>query len=83
MPKIPRDVSGRGLADLLKKYGYEVDREKGSHIRLSSAYKSQSHKITIPDHKEIKIGTLNNILNEVANYLGITKTELVEYLFPK
>jgi len=33
--KIPRDISGEELARLLKKYGYEVTRQKGSHIRLT------------------------------------------------
>jgi len=27
MPRIPRDISGRELARLLKKYGYEITRE--------------------------------------------------------
>jgi len=34
MPRIPRDISGRELARLLKKYGYEITRETGSHISL-------------------------------------------------
>lgn len=83
MPKIPRDISGKDLANLLRKYGYELNREVGSHMRLVSTYKSKEHKITIPDHKEIKIGTLNNILNEIAAYLGLTKAELTEDLFSK
>ena len=78
MPKLPRDISGRDLARLLQKFGYAINRESGSHIRLTSIHKSQEHKITIPAHKEIKIGTLNNILNDVAGYLGLTKAELLE-----
>ncbi|CUT02844.1 type II toxin-antitoxin system HicA family toxin [Candidatus Chrysopegis kryptomonas] len=81
MSKIPRDVSGRQLARLLSKYGYKITRETGSHIRLVSRYHSNEHKITIPDHKSLKIGTLNSILNEVANYLKIPKDELLKNLF--
>jgi len=36
MPKIPRDISGRDLAKVLSKYGYEIVRQTGSHIRLVS-----------------------------------------------
>ena len=81
MPKLPRDISGKALARLLQKYNYEINRQTGSHIRLISNFKNKEHKITVPDHKEIKIGTLNNILNEIASYLGITKAELIEELF--
>jgi predicted RNA binding protein YcfA (HicA-like mRNA interferase family) len=83
MPKIPRDISGRELVRLLKKYGYKIVRETGSHIRLTSNFKCTEHKITIPDHQPIKIGTLNNILKEIADYLKITKEKLIEELFKK
>jgi predicted RNA binding protein YcfA (HicA-like mRNA interferase family) len=83
MPKIPRDISGRELIKLLKKYGYKIVRETGSHIRLTSNFKGTEHKITIPDHQPIKIGTLNNILKEIADYLKITKEKLIEELFKK
>ncbi len=81
MPKLPRDVSGIKLVSLLKKYDYKITRQTGSHIRLTSRYTGEEHNITIPAHKPIKIGTLNNILKEVAEYLGITKGELIKNLF--
>lgn len=82
MPKIPRDISGKELAKLLnKEFGYRFERETGSHIRLFSVYKQNEHRITIPDHKEIKIGTLNNILKDIALYLRMTKEDLVRKLF--
>jgi predicted RNA binding protein YcfA (HicA-like mRNA interferase family) len=82
MPKTPRDVSGREFAKLLnKKFDYKFERECGSHIRLASFCKGSEHKITIPDHAEIKIGTLNNILKDVSAYLGISKDQLLSQLF--
>jgi predicted RNA binding protein YcfA (HicA-like mRNA interferase family) len=81
MPKIPRDISGRELAKLLNRYKYKIVRETGSHIRLISTYKQAEHKITIPDHQPTKIGTLNNILNDIAEYLKISKQELINKLF--
>ena len=83
MPKIPRDISGEELTKLLKKYGYEVNRKTGSHIRLVSKFKDEEHNITVPDHHPIKIGTLNNILSDLANYLKIDKKELTNKLFKK
>ena len=81
MPKIPRDISGRKLAKLLNIYKYEIEREKGSHIRLVSTHQLFEHKITIPDRQPIKIGTLNNILNDISDYLKISKQELIDKLF--
>jgi predicted RNA binding protein YcfA (HicA-like mRNA interferase family) len=81
MPKLPRQISGERLVNLLKQYDYEKVRKKGSHIRLTSNYNTEEHHITIPDHAEIKLKTLNNILNDIAGYLEITKDELVRNLF--
>jgi predicted RNA binding protein YcfA (HicA-like mRNA interferase family) len=81
MHKIPRDISGRELARLLQKFAYEIKRETGSHIRLVSTLSGKEHKITIPDHRPIKIGTLNNILNNIADYLKMDKKALINELF--
>jgi predicted RNA binding protein YcfA (HicA-like mRNA interferase family) len=81
MAKIPRDISGRDLAKLLNRYEYKVVRESGSHIRLVSTYQQTEHKITIPDHQKTKIGTLHNILNDIADYLKVGKKELIDELF--
>jgi len=83
MPKIPRDISGRKLAGLLDRYGYKIPRETGSQLRLESKLGDESHKITIPDHRPIKIGTLNSILTELAGRQKISKVELTVELFGK
>lgn len=36
MPKIPRDLSGKELAKLLSRFNYEITRQTGSHIRLTT-----------------------------------------------
>jgi predicted RNA binding protein YcfA (HicA-like mRNA interferase family) len=81
MPKIPRDISGKDLAKLLSKYGYKITRQTGSHIRLTSNLAGLTHQITIPHHSQIKIGTLNKILNEIAGYLKTDKESIVKELF--
>jgi len=52
----------------------------GSHIRLSSE-KLGVHHITIPAHNPLKVGTLSNILKEIADHMKITKEELIDLLF--
>jgi predicted RNA binding protein YcfA (HicA-like mRNA interferase family) len=61
--KIPRNVSARELIKSLSKIGYEVSRQKGSHIRLTCSF-PKTHHVTIPNHDPIKIGTLAAIINE-------------------
>ena len=39
------------------------------------------HHITIPHHKELRVGTLNAILSDVAGYLDIERDELARNLF--
>jgi predicted RNA binding protein YcfA (HicA-like mRNA interferase family) len=78
--KLPRDLPGEQLASLLRRYGYETTRQTGSHLRLTSTAKGSEHHITIPRHKELKVGTLNAILSDVAGYLEIDREELAEDL---
>ena len=78
--KIPRDLSGEDLAKLLRKFGYQVVRQKGSHLRLTTETPNEHH-ITIPNHAPLKIGTLSAILSDVAEHQGLSKEEVVRLLF--
>ncbi|MCX6151888.1 MAG: type II toxin-antitoxin system HicA family toxin [Ignavibacteriales bacterium] len=79
--KIPRDVSAVDLIKRLEKIGYSITRQKGSHIRLTKQSGSEQFHITIPNHDQLKIGTLNNILNSLSINENITKDELIKLLF--
>jgi predicted RNA binding protein YcfA (HicA-like mRNA interferase family) len=79
--KLPRDLSGGELALLLARYGYAVTRQTGSHLRLTCTLKGPEHHVTIPQHKALKVGTLNAILTDVAGYLEMDRAELAEALF--
>ncbi len=39
--------------------------------------------ITIPRHESLKVGTLSNILKDIALYLGISTRQIIEDLFYK
>ena len=81
MVRLPRDLSGRELARALRRYGYEVTREVGSHMRLTTTQQGGVHHVTIPDHASLRIGTLASILAEVAGHLGIERSALTSELF--
>ncbi len=78
--KIPRDVGGHDLVKVLNRYGYEVTRQAGSHIRLTTLQAGEHH-LTIPAHDSLRIGTLSAILTEVAEHLGKEKSQLIAELW--
>jgi len=80
--KLPRDIGGQELAKLLGKYGYTVTRQTGSHIRLTTLENGEHH-VTIPAHPELRIGTLNAILTDVAFHLDLDRNQLIQELFGK
>ena len=79
--KIPRNISGKELVKVLKIYGYEVVRQNGSHISVTTQ-KNGQHHLAIPNHDPIKIGTLNGIVNRIAIHFRIDKQHVFEKLFP-
>jgi len=54
--------SGRELVKALHRIGFIVDHQRGSHIFLHNLEKNIS--MVVPNHKEIKKGTLNSILKK-------------------
>ncbi|KOR38342.1 hypothetical protein AM228_01895 [Planktothricoides sp. SR001] len=78
--KLPRDLSGESLAKALEKLGYVVDRQTGSHIRLTTQQNGEHH-ITIPNHSPIKIGILSAILRDVETHFDLTRDDLINQLF--
>ena len=79
--KLPRDLSGKRLAKLLREHGYEITRQTGSHLRLSSSSAGPTHHVTVPAHRSIAVGTLARIVTDVAQYLGRDREELARGLF--
>ena len=64
--KIPRDLYGRELVvALCRDWGYAKVNQVGSHIILQTDTPGH-HRVSIPDHKPLRLGTLNAILREVA-----------------
>ncbi len=79
MPRLPQ-ISGRELIRLLESLGYETLRQRGSHVRLRRISVVGEHNVTVPDHKVMAKGTLNDILTRVSVWTGLSKEELVRRL---
>ena len=78
--RLPRDLTGKQFAKIVEVLGYRIERQTGSHIRLTTS-KNGEHHITIPNHSPIKVGTLNAILKDIANHFDTTREDLIDKLF--
>lgn len=78
--RLPRDLSGIDLARALRRVGYEIVRQSGSHIRMTRLAGAQHH-VTIPAHDTLKVGTLAAILSDVASQLKLSRDDLISRLF--
>ncbi len=67
-----KTFSGKRVVRALRRIGYIIDHQRGDHVFMHNLEKNIS--VIIPLHKEIKKGTLNNIIKKA----GITIDELKE-----
>ncbi|MCX6673887.1 MAG: type II toxin-antitoxin system HicA family toxin [Methanothrix sp.] len=73
-------VSGEKLLKVLVRLGYEIIRQRGSHVRLKKETAAGDHNITVPLHDELAKGTLNDILSQVSIWNGISEDALIEMI---
>ena len=78
--KLPRDLAGADLVRVLcKHYGYRQVNREGSHIILQVETPGH-HRIAVPDHHPLRLGTLNAILRAVAAAQEVEKEDILRRL---
>lgn len=75
MPKLPL-ISGDKAVKCFEKLGYEITRQKGSHIRLHHSSDKNKKPLTIPRHKELGRGLLRKLVRDAE----ISLEDLIELL---
>ncbi|MCK5234105.1 MAG: type II toxin-antitoxin system HicA family toxin [Candidatus Aenigmarchaeota archaeon] len=75
MPRLPV-LSGKDLVTVLKKAGFSVVRQKGSHISLQKHASEKVYRTVVPLHQEIAKGTLLDIIHQT----GLSKDGLLKLL---
>ena len=73
MSKLPR-ASGRDCVNALRKAGFVVKRQHGSHIILRRD--QPFSQVVVPDHKEVDRGTLRAIIR----HADLSVTQFVDLL---
>ena len=78
--KIPRDISGAHLAaSLCRQWQYSRVHQVGSHIILETTEPTR-HRIAIPDHRPLRLGTFNSILRAVAGHKRVSREAIIASL---
>ena len=58
-----KTFSGKDVVGTLRRLGFYVDHQRGSHIFLHHLDRNIS--VIVPAHRKLRKGTLNNILKKV------------------
>jgi len=57
-------LSGQEVCKIMSKYGFKMIRQKGSHIVMQKKMEATTITVPVPNHKEIRIGTLKSIIRQ-------------------
>ena len=75
--KLPRDLSGEALAELLcRRWEYSRIHQSGSHIILETETPSHQ-RVSIPAHTALRVGTLSAILRVVSDHKAVPRVDLL------
>ena len=62
-PKLPT-ISGQVAVRVFQRLGYEVVRQRGSHIRLRHPLDPSRKPLTVPDHRTLKPGLVRKLIRD-------------------
>ena len=57
-------LSGKEVCNILERHGFSEVRRRGSHIVMQKKLSNTTITVPVPDHKEIRIGTLLSIIRQ-------------------
>jgi len=59
-----RVLSGKEVCGILSEHGFIEVRRRGSHIVMQKKLPKSTVTVPVPDHDEIRIGTLQSIIRQ-------------------
>lgn len=59
-----RPLSGRQVCKILERHGFLEVRRRGSHVIMQKKMDAGSLTVPVPDHPELRIGTLQSIIRQ-------------------
>ena len=59
-----RTLSGKDVCRILSKHGFKEVRRGGSHIVMQRKVPGSTITVPVPDHQELRVGTLLSIIRQ-------------------
>ena len=59
-----RVMSGRDIRAIMERHGFHEVRRRGSHVVMQKRGSEGTVTVPVPDHAEIRIGTLSAIIRQ-------------------
>ena len=59
-----RVLSGQEVCRILERHGFVEVRRRGSHIIMQLQLADTTLTVPVPDHKELRLGTLQSIIRQ-------------------
>lgn len=78
MPK-PRRLSGVDIVRIFEQFGFAVESQRGSHMKLARFEHNDKQVLIITNHKELKTGAVVGIFRQAARY--IPESELHNHFY--
>jgi predicted RNA binding protein YcfA (HicA-like mRNA interferase family) len=78
MPKLRR-LSAQEIIDIFNQFGFEIISQKGSHIKLRRLGETGKQTLTIPNHKQLDLGTCRGIYRQANKY--ISEKDLYDHFY--
>lgn len=74
MPRL-RVLSGRQVCNIMAEHGYQQVRQKGSHLIMQRRTGKTTVTVPVPDHDELRMGTLLGIIRQSGLPRSLFETE--------
>jgi predicted RNA binding protein YcfA (HicA-like mRNA interferase family) len=68
MPK-PKRLSGAEVVKIRGQFGFDLDRQRGSHMILARVRNGHKQTLLISNHKELKTGAVVAIFKQASHYI--------------
>ncbi|MFZ3043549.1 MAG: type II toxin-antitoxin system HicA family toxin [Minisyncoccia bacterium] len=78
MPK-PKRLSGSEVVHIFESFGFVVEKQRGSHLKLSRSENGDRQVLLISNHKELKTGAIVGIFKQAVRY--ISESDLRKYFY--
>jgi predicted RNA binding protein YcfA (HicA-like mRNA interferase family) len=69
LPKLPV-LSGQDIRRVLESHGFQLVRQRGSHMVMQKSTEDGTTTVPVPDHDELRTGTLRSIIRQSGLEVG-------------